>query len=641
MTPEQYRQFGFKAVPILPGNKRCLELGWNKLDNTAVFAGDNLGVGIVPAIGYAAGDIDTYDEGHANHMHDVIRMLIGNYVYRVGRNPKWLIPCECPGLDHKLISKRYRDSTGRIYALELLSPKQQYVTEHIHPGTGKPYTWHGADTVPIYSEQPLITIDTWKNIIFPEFERYAENILKLSPIRKSNSANLKPSEREWTDEQLTYNHTVQVAETLGQYGYDYCGGSKWSRPGHRNRRNHTGSVSANVYMNFSSGDILTPDMAHTPYDIVLAYAFNDDTDAMNRHMSEYIIGSLSSAGFGVGVEVPVGASVTLPPPTEFELVSAGDMVANAKPTDWLIKDILNADSMSELFGAPGSYKSFLALDWALSIAAGIPWFGHVVKQAPVVMIIGEGHNGYAKRIAAWCKHNDVDVKNIPLSVSKVPMQMLDAYSAASVSIAVEQFSKVNGQVGLVCIDTLARNFGGGDENSTADMNRFVTNCDHYLGTGMNKLIIHHTGHGNTDRARGSSVLVAAVDSEYSLTKKDGVITLGNTKMKDDPEFDNMFFEPHAVMVGENFGLFETSIVLVAANKSGIEPEKLSPQMREAIMLLRMLCRESGISCRADWRWFCTKEDIYTRGGFYNAIKTLEQKEVIVITDCYISMGVKY
>ena len=49
---------------------------------------------------------------------------------------------------------------------------------------------------------------------------------------------------------------------------------------------------------------------------------------------------------------------------------------------------------------------------------------------------------------------------------------------------------------MIVIDTLARNFGAGNENSTEDMNRFVASIDRYLREefGSAILLVHHTGH---------------------------------------------------------------------------------------------------------------------------------------------------
>ena len=74
---------------------------------------------------------------------------------------------------------------------------------------------------------------------------------------------------------------------------------------------------------------------------------------------------------------------------------------------------------------------------------------------------------------------------------------------------------------LIVLDTLARNFGGGNENDTKDMNQFVTNVDAVRQAwGCTVLVVHHTGHNSTDRGRGSSALKAALDSEYQLTRQE-------------------------------------------------------------------------------------------------------------------------
>src|SRR5699024_156164 len=51
-------------------------------------------------------------------------------------------------------------------------------------------------------------------------------------------------------------------------------------------------------------------------------------------------------------------------------------------------------------------------------------------------------------------------------------------------------------------------------------------------------IIHHSGHGEQQRARGSSAFFAALDSEITIKKiGKGVVELENTKSKDSEEFE--------------------------------------------------------------------------------------------------------
>jgi hypothetical protein len=49
------------------------------------------------------------------------------------------------------------------------------------------------------------------------------------------------------------------------------------------------------------------------------------------------------------------------PYRRFGFMAAGEMVREIRPTDWLIPDIAEAQALSQMFGDPGTYKSFMAL----------------------------------------------------------------------------------------------------------------------------------------------------------------------------------------------------------------------------------------------------------------------------------------
>lgn len=77
---------------------------------------------------------------------------------------------------------------------------------------------------------------------------------------------------------------------------------------------------------------------------------------------------------------------------------------------------------------------------------------------------------------------------------------------------------MHGKPALIVVDTLARNLGGGDESSAEDMGAYVSNLDGLRAElACTVLTVHHSGHGEQQRARGSSALKAAVDHEYRLS----------------------------------------------------------------------------------------------------------------------------
>lgn len=228
----------------------------------------------------------------------------------------------------------------------------------------------------------------------------------------------------------------------------------------------------------------------------------------------------------------------------FGLVHISDLLSDIRPTDWLIHGFFESDSMSLLFGDPAAGKSFVAIDLAACIATGKDWHGHKTKQGAVIYIAGEGMNGISKRFKAWSMHNNTELHNAPLFVSKRSAQLSDEALAKEAADVVSGIcSEHSITPALIVIDTLARNFGAADENSTRDMNAFISNVDSLLRIPYNAcvLIVHHAGHGDKNRGRGSSALKGALDAEYSVTKQNRTspiegeiqtISLHSTKMKD-------------------------------------------------------------------------------------------------------------
>ena len=51
---------------------------------------------------------------------------------------------------------------------------------------------------------------------------------------------------------------------------------------------------------------------------------------------------------------------------------------------FVIKGLLPEQSFVSMYGPSGSFKSFLALDWACHIASGIDWDQHKVKEGAVL-----------------------------------------------------------------------------------------------------------------------------------------------------------------------------------------------------------------------------------------------------------------
>lgn len=203
-----------------------------------------------------------------------------------------------------------------------------------------------------------------------------------------------------------------------------------------------------------------------------------------------------------------------------------------RPPEWFLYGIIERDSFAQIFGDPGCGKSFLAIDWSCRIATGTPWRNSPVKPGPVVYIAGEGQRGFGRRIRAWQLHNNVSLAEKPLYLSPA-VAMPDPADLLALTTAIDTgIVSLGSKPVLIVLDTLARNYGDGDENATKDMSRFVAACDKIRNRyDSTVLVVHHTGHAEKSRARGALALKAALDAEYRLTKSERLL-LTATKMKD-------------------------------------------------------------------------------------------------------------
>ena len=220
-------------------------------------------------------------------------------------------------------------------------------------------------------------------------------------------------------------------------------------------------------------------------------------------------------------------------PTYFTKV--GDIELRAP--EWLIEGVVESGCLIGLVGSAGTGKSFLALDMGCSIASGTPFHGRSVKSGKVLYVAGEGQRGITARIQAWCGAKGLEKSDLEIHISRRAIAMHDDAEIHAVVAEANHLKDVR----LIVIDTLARSFSGYNENSTQDMNHFITNCDLLKSEERSVMIVHHTGHSG-DRARGNSAFHAALDGEMSLKKTANDMTLSCTKMKDAPDFDDLNFQ---------------------------------------------------------------------------------------------------
>jgi hypothetical protein len=332
----------------------------------------------------------------------------------------------------------------------------------------------------------------------------------------------------------------------------------------------------------------------------------------------------------------------------FRFLPVSDLYNMSSSTDWLIKSYLDKGTLAMLFGKSGTYKSFCAIDMGLSIATGSDWHGNPVSQGKVFYICGEGQKGISRRIRAWEIHYGIPLDNVDFFTSDRPAQFLDEESALDVVNAVSELCDQNGMPALIIIDTLNRNFGTGDENSTTDMTRFINVIDKYLRIQYNctVLIVHHAGLKDTNRARGASALHAALDWVYQAEVSREILELYSVKSKDHELSPFTSFIPLPITLdwNEDDGSPMTSVVLKnTANKVGnIKPLSAANKIAYDTLKNIVACNAGKSMDLGVWREAAYQAGISPTGtpdanqkAFLRAKKYLEGMRLVETKDGYL------
>jgi hypothetical protein len=215
----------------------------------------------------------------------------------------------------------------------------------------------------------------------------------------------------------------------------------------------------------------------------------------------------------------------------FRLLSIEEVKAIPAPK-FLVDDLLPEGALAEMHGPPGGGKTFIALDVALSIASGLPWFGRRVRRGAVVYVIGEGKAGMGARIRAWEAKAAV-TRGVRFHVVDEPVQLLEP---RDLGLFVRALVPLGEPPALIVLDTLARCFVGGEENSARDMGMAIAGADQIRRvTGAAVLIVHHT-RKEGDQERGSVALRGGVDTMMAVKEEDDHLVVTCEKQKDAAPF---------------------------------------------------------------------------------------------------------
>jgi hypothetical protein len=316
-----------------------------------------------------------------------------------------------------------------------------------------------------------------------------------------------------------------------------------------------------------------------------------------------------------------------------------------EPVEWLIHGILPRKAFTALYGPPGSFKSFIALDMAEAIATGRPWMGNQIEQQGAVLYIcGEGFGGMGARIKA-CQIHHSTPKGAPIYIIRHQLNLRSsAEDFNALMMAVVQLVETTGiEFQLLIIDTLARAFGGGNENDSDAMGSFITSMgkiQEFLACAL--MVLHHSGKDLAKGLRGHSSLLGAVDTQLEILRFEdqakGIISL--TKQKDGQDGIRIGFEMVEIEISSSSLGFDPAVSLAvqasdeavnqASKKSknnagkgrnqSIEMESLRSVVKQKGIQKIIEGRLRTVANLADWR-----SEFRSKKGITDDSTTLEKK----------------
>lgn len=245
--------------------------------------------------------------------------------------------------------------------------------------------------------------------------------------------------------------------------------------------------------------------------------------------------------------------------------------ANIGDYNWIVDDVIPQAELAVIFGAPGSGKTFMALDMAMSIARGIQWEHKDVQQGRIVYLAAEAAYGFKKRLKAYEIHHKITGNIIPFDViADAPNFLLTIDTAA----IIQQIGKAT----VVVVDTFSRTMPGGNENGGEDVGMAISQCrELHKASGAIVILIHHSGKDAARGARGWSGLLGACDTEIEITRIGDHRKGRISKQKDgDDEFE-WGFKLNQIDIGLNKkGKMITSCVYQSTNAIPLEEKKDRP-----------------------------------------------------------------
>jgi hypothetical protein len=267
---------------------------------------------------------------------------------------------------------------------------------------------------------------------------------------------------------------------------------------------------------------------------------------------------------------------------------AHEIVAEKRETTWLIHKVIEAGVLAVLAGARGTFKSFIALDWAMRAALE----GHTV-----VMLSGEGA-GLDRRIDAWMRTHapDIDLATLSILALERPLNLSLAADMQGLAQALEILPEAPA---MVVVDTFSKFSAGIDENDNSEVAEYLSQLSQHIRDAFHAtvVLVVHSGHADSGRPRGASSLMANPDAEYIVQRNPAemIVTVTRERFKDGSALPPLAYDARVVNLGrcDQYGEPVTSLALHSTDAPPAQAKAGGKNQQKALVALKEWTRANA------------------------------------------------
>jgi hypothetical protein len=190
--------------------------------------------------------------------------------------------------------------------------------------------------------------------------------------------------------------------------------------------------------------------------------------------------------------------------------------------DCIIERFLLPRKTSTIVAPGGGGKSTLAVDLALHVALGWPWFGNVTHQRDVAFVSCEGSDDTGRRAIAWCRERGAATptnlfwfdEGVQLNVKGNAEKLVAQLKACGFK-----------RGGLMIIDSVTSTAPGSDQSSQREIAPLMTTAI-WIAQQLEAhvMLLHHpTKHGDQTEGKGAVDITNLVDLTIAIEGRSSAV----------------------------------------------------------------------------------------------------------------------